>query len=728
MSYDFLCDVPAGPDCNIDYSKSFANKYYKRLEYPGDCNSSNSSCSSSDGDNGDDYQTLVDEVLYDYAVAWNAEAGLDLDFNFDIIPKKQNYNLDCTKSKIWVGGTTIDAELAFKSNGHEYCHFDLNGKLTRVQLTNPVQVVFLFKDLIDDRKKFYVNRNTDEDVFPVEDRVFYRFWKESASISSTVESGFTTIELDIQNITHTSDGFDPNACASMDDIMESVSVGVCTLNAEPSSTPGNYIYKLPREDYESCANSITETGDNIEYFTKLTLPVQISDCYYFQDHNNEQDINVVLSKTYTTQTEQDLDHFSMAITGYGVERAEPLSLYVTPQVHVLIELSVVFEGTGVGFTGLPYLDNPSNTLSVFNETCTVHSSGNGNVCNYVLRSNVPTPIYELVNGGCSLESLNRHILYDIGMEEYNYGQALQTVTHNVIGMDTTLEVEEFSSDKCTTPDDNILVNVTDSYTSVAEIRNTGTDWNLPPGDQVFYEPVIVRLKLTDSNLVSTEIQIVSLDINVVDPSTDNVITSYVFNKGDKVALLDADYTRYFDDVHFCSYHDEDQSTCEPFYQDHGERNTDYINNTIIPELPTICETNIDDSNEDYFTFTPTKWFLDINIPVVRLDVTVTSVIVDCSGPSSRRLLSDNRINYVSTKQSISARTTPQNSEPSTQPPTVPGSIDVEAATLSTGALAGIISGSVVGALILVYIGYYMYKKRKVSTAGYAYASSRHIDF
>lgn len=128
-----VCDDATGPNCNVDSTTSFANTASVTYTYTSTGN------------------TVVDGVTYDVVVRWNPEAGAIIDHSWQIIAESKRATFDCTNSRMWFNGITVDATSGFtgSKNNIPMCIFNMQtGILTSAYLNNPGSTVFfLFQNI-----------------------------------------------------------------------------------------------------------------------------------------------------------------------------------------------------------------------------------------------------------------------------------------------------------------------------------------------------------------------------------------------------------------------------------------------------------------------------------------------------------------------------------------------------------------------------------------------------
>lgn len=104
-----VCDSASGPNCNVDSTTSFANVDSVAYTY------------NSLGN------TVVDGVTYDVVVRWNPESGAVIDHSWQIIAETKRSTFDCSNSRMWFNGITVDATPGFTGSKNDIpmCIFNM---------------------------------------------------------------------------------------------------------------------------------------------------------------------------------------------------------------------------------------------------------------------------------------------------------------------------------------------------------------------------------------------------------------------------------------------------------------------------------------------------------------------------------------------------------------------------------------------------------------------------
>lgn len=507
----------------------------------------------------------------------------------------------------------------------------------------------------------------------------------------------------------------------METLLSTVNVGTCVLTLQTAdNVNGLYTYNLLKTQYDACANGITQEGNNIVYNFDIVLPTDVGSCYYFKENDSVQEINVQIdvSNIVGDTNVTDIAEVSLQVVDYGLERCDPES-NIIPHHKAVFAVNYTFAGDTMVMedTASRYLDTPSNILTVINSTCTLHPSGDGQECIYYFLSSECRPMYVTESNTCVTDRFNDNVLNNMDIKVTTGG--VQKL-HNFTVINTALEDVEFGIEECSVPADINAVNVTDVYVPSLILRNRPSpDWGpLGSGDLFikFYDDLILELSLNAGTLTASEVQIQSVTVTVIDPSDDSVLAVQPFTKSTKLALHNFDWTGYYTDAHFCTYHNND-NTCEAWYEPTSDRDNAWFQANLAADLADICQTGIDTAAKDYFSFHPDNWFTDFQIPEVTVNIQVVATVNLCDG-SGRRLLRElqeggdeiTTIEYISLETAIpvstiqlsitgAPTTTPAPTTPTAAPTAKPAEKETDIA-LILGATAG---GIVFSALVVWWL-------------------------
>lgn len=690
------CDDDPGPDCNPITSENFANVASKALIYPPPTS------------------TIYNGIVYDTVYYWNPEPDHELLHSFAIYTASGATG-DCADAVLFNNGVPVNFVNDFRS-GAVVCYAPISEQFERDDLLNPTDVYILLKNTFAVGDEFFIDRDYSTPIVPKADAVFYLYELDTTSLSTNADGAVVT--LDVNELTYTSADFNGvGTCNDMDTIMATIDIGPCTLTLDSSdSANGIYTYNYPKTQYEACADTINGVGNILTYSSTITLPTDNgNDCYYFRPGDHQQVINVEFDNSNINGTVSlDASDLSVQILSYDIERCLPVQNYILPQHKAIFTLNITTGGdTNPTISSVPYLDTVGNILTVSDQVCDIHSSGSGVECQYTLTSTDCRPSYVNDDNNCIVDRFTENSIYNfdvtIGTDIVTVGG---TSADNVF--QTGLENARFDASKCDAPANIVIENVTDTYVGTIDVRNLPSpDWSVPE-DVKMYEEIIVQMEI-DSNAVSfAELQIQSITVNIEDVNDlGTIIAQRVFNKGDKLALGQYDFSGYYDDAHFCTWHDSSDNTCSPYYD--GARINPFYTNTLSSRINDVCQTAVDNTIKDYFSFNPSNWFKTLSLPELKVSFDIISTIEYCDGRSNSRRLqgSDDSttVSYVQYDISRNVQTILYTGD--TEAPTNATSDEHDAKDLNTGLIVGATVGGVIFVFFLLLI--IKYKKGAYSS-------------
>jgi len=340
----------------------------------------------------------------------------------------------------------------------------------------------------------------------------------------------------------------------------------------------------------------------------------------------------------------------MAVTEYGVERCDVFS-YVLPHTRAIFTVNFTFAGDSMSLNSSPYLDDPANVLTVQGSpNCVLHSNAEGSECTYVLKSVECRPLYVNEDEDCVFERFGENVIkgIDVTVTKDSVDNSVQ-----MLDVETALETARFDMSNCEAPANVEIVNVTDTFVGVVDFRNQPSpDWSDPAALVRFYDEIVVQLSVDVADQTATELQIQRVMVTVEDPENPGVtVAKKIFNKGDKILLHEYDWNNYYRDGHFCRYHDPATQTCENFYETGSDRINPFYTSDVSLRIAGVCQTAIDTTSLDFFTFDPSLWFAALQLPQISVKIDALGTMVYCDGRDmSRRLQEENdtitTINYV----------------------------------------------------------------------------------
>lgn len=641
-----VCDDPLA-NCNVETTISFANLDTVQFTYQ------------------NQGPTVVSGTSYEMVIKWTPESGAVISHSWEAFPIRRNSFNTCDNSRVWINGTIIGATTYMRGskNNEPYCIFDIhNAIIPRDIIMNPHgEVYFLFSGYMQTNKDMIIAKNFDTPVVAQEDLIFYLYEFESTAL--VVNETGTLITLSIGNLTYESEDFDGiGDCNTMGTVVSSINVGSCSFNQESANDPaGDYTYFFPKTLYEFCSDSTTADGKFVLYTSVIALPVDIGSCHYFREEDSTQTIVIEIDKKNVDGSGPgSAQNAEVELVRYEIEQCDPL-VYIVPQARVTFFVNYTFSGENVELNKAPYLDVPAMSLVTQGKVCSPHVSGSGTECVYEFVTISCMPMYLIGSNRCVFDRLHEFVIYDLDIEETIDPVYDVSLVHSFPELDTSLEYQSFDHEYCDPPANTEIVDVSDQYTGELKVRNRpGPDWGTEPdpGDIKFYDDIIMQMDLVDAGaLVKTEIQFVTVDVRIEDPATSETIAEFRWNKADKIVMHEFTWTRYYDDVHFCSYHNASDNTCEAFYEPGTARVNDYITNVIPGQLPDICQVSVDTTIKDYFVVNLSKWFKAVNLPFVNVHSVGTAVLNLCDGSSNRRALNEHHaLEYVTYSRDFTSRT------------------------------------------------------------------------
>jgi len=248
------------------------------------------------------------------------------------------------------------------------------------------------------------------------------------------------------------------------------------------------------------------------------------------------------------------------------------------------------------------------------------------------------PMWPLGDGSCAFGPFGTQDLIGLEFEELLDNATQISKRHVLDKFVTGIGLGTFNEEYCAHQNaPNEVQNTTSSYNSQVKIRNRPfPDWAVPPTFVRFFEPIIVQVSVDAGANIRPDID--SVELIFTNADTGEVLQNNKFNKADKAALMEFEWSPFYDDVHFCSWYEQDQ--CEVFYE--GNRtSTPYATNVILPQLADLCQTS-QPGNTDHFSFLPTRWIEGFNVPRVGVEIRTVSVLRYCGGAADAPEHTDRR--------------------------------------------------------------------------------------
>jgi len=647
----YVCDDPLGPKCNPIASVSFVDNSIPVVF------------------NYDTTQglTTVGGVDYEMVVKWVAGLSEILTYSWEVYPVTRQDFISCADVKVWINGTIVDTDsfLRGAQNNQPYCVYKIqNGVLPQAIIDNPAnKVYFLFNGFVANGDAISIAKNTNIPVVSIESIVFYKFGVSSYTITS--DNTGTTLSIDVDELTYDSPAWPgpDTQCNDMGTVMGSISVGSCVLNpATIDAVNGIYTYNFPKTLYDYCSNNRVTSGTNYIYTVSVVLPGVVGSCKYFaaSDATHSSFIEIGQNQIDPGAGPQETT-VDILLTNYSIVACTPVD-FIVPQAKSQFTVEYTYTGNPIELSSTPHLDIVDDQLNILSKTCTSFTDGTPNTCVYEFESSLCKPLLSLTTGAdaqCAFDSSNSKTLLDLDVEQIiDDVNQITGIKHFPVLL-TPLNLDIFSGAVC----DTILsnpnpVNVTEQYASLMKVRNRPyPNWDVIPSSLNFYNDLIFRIEILDTIAGVIELHIKTVIFDIFDPDTGEQINRYTFNRGDKELLHKNEWTRYYDDVHFCRY-DYPNGTCAPYYEVGSDRVNDFTELVILPQLFDVCQTDYTTTISDHFSFSPSKWFRGINIPSVDIKVVVHSEVKNCDENQTGRRLSGvtTSFNFMSKNEAFKADT------------------------------------------------------------------------
>jgi hypothetical protein len=565
---------------------------------------------------------------------------------------------------MWFDGTVVSGDSRTRGNQNQnpYCVFDISdGVLTQAYIQSPTAVYLLLDNLIDEGLNVDFGENYDDPVVSAENIVFYLYEVEVYTIDS--DNTGSTLTFDIADRTYNNPSWPgpTPGCNDQPTVMDPITVGTCSVNIETSDlVNGIFTYDFPTSLYDFCSNSRETSGNNYIYTVVITIPGVVGSCKYFntQDQTRTSLITIRKNKIDPESGPQGTV-VTLGVQNYTIELCPQLT-YVVPRAKSVFVLNYTYTGAAISWSSAPYLDTPNDPLNMVGTSCTTFTDGSPNICIYTVKSSVCMPLLSFsgaTTSECAFESSFSKTLFELDVTQIIDPVTQVSGTKEFPILTTALGYEVFDDVFCVVGGGGTgVTNVTSQFQSVVKIRNRPyPDWDTPPTTIKFYEDMIIQVELPESGASQTsQVHITSVVFHIYHPDTGLKINEFTFNKADKEVLHAMDWTRFYDDVHFCSYQ-YTNGTCEPYYTVGTGRVNDFTLYNIIPKLHDVCQTDQNSTINDHFSFSPSKWFKRINVPKVDVEMAITSVLVVCN-TGSRRLETTTTINFVSSDTQAQADT------------------------------------------------------------------------
>lgn len=696
---DPICQCKTTECCNIDNSTSFTGATIIQLTFPkvsltGDYTVINQLQYNETTQS--DYNTIQD---YQYVVKYDNKFKSTFDRNMFFFTES---NINCSESHVYVGDPAtnyskrIDLIQIADNSGNEYCIMDIQNKLTGDEIAVDNEVYFAFNRLVDENTVFHIQYDMSNEglIVPISDIIVYPYAIQLGSVSGvdTFSEGefYIDLQLNVSDINQSKEPIDPS-CMSVDNIMLQEAYWLvpngfpCPVTIIQNGTGDlegagrNYHIQIKQTDYEMCSVSTRESGGKIHFDFRLVLPTDYTEtvngddnnCFYFARNLHVQNMTISIT--------QDVTNVMIAeyVTDFEavVSKIQPVSctdpeLYPTPHAKVKISVNATFPGVntidfntiGIPTFGETWLsnnlkwDDGTNSGTSPQYVCTTFLNGDGTaddqvVCEFKFVSSVCEPMYTTTGGKCAFEQNTTRFVNDFTIEQTFVGGQKATYVSGPInsGIDNT----DFDASFCAPRGERDVINVSDLFEINTYLRNyylgAAVDWEnttlLSMKDDMIARMEVGLSQNTPAEFVDLSIIIKTVNVALTNPITDEGITSYSFNVGDKADFMSYSWTPYYSDPRFCAWFDSGAASdkCGKFFVDGTRSNPNHHNTAWITNVePNECQHvntflgKEDNKNTDHFLFTPREWFRNNVNGFVKMTVTVSATVHQCLN-NGRRL-------------------------------------------------------------------------------------------
>lgn len=644
-----------------------------------------------------DYNTTQD---YQYVVWYDNDFKTAFDRNL-FFYTGPSQNISCTESHVYIGDPATDyfkkLDLIEQTDGtNTYCTIDVVDKLTIAEINTDAEVYFAFNRLVNEKTTFNIGYDMAASglIVPISDINVYPYVIKQNSVFGTDEFGggefYIDLRLNVSDVDSSTVAI-PASCLSVDELMSTEAYWLvpggtnCPVTVlvngagdlEDTVSGRTYHLQIKQTEYETCSVSTRESGGELHFDFRLVLPIDntltddVSDdgeaCFYFAENLHVQNVTISMDQDVSSTIDANyITDFEPTVTSLTPVECTDYDVYPTPHSKLKIEITATFpDVNAIGFTniGVPNFgesweynamvwDDPAGEP---NYVCTDNANGAGAeddtvTCVFKFISTQCERMYETSTGECAFERNTTRFVTGFQIEQEITGGLLAMYNGGPInsGIDNTV----FTADTCDPPSERAVVDVTDLFEVSIDLRNyylgEAVDWDNTTL-LTMKDDMIGRLKVTNSENTPTEFQDLSLiiktaTVTLTNPTTDEQITSYTFSVNDKKDFMNFGWTPYYEDPRFCAYYNADATgdKCETFFQD-DRLNANYHNAAwVLSHEVNECQrqnTLVNDTkNTDHFLFTPREWFRDNVNGLVKMTVTLSGSVHQCTG--ARRMLSE----------------------------------------------------------------------------------------
>lgn len=649
-----VCVDPNGPLCNPISNINFDTATVS-IDYPAPGNTD-----------------AINAGIFDVVIQWVPPLNSDITSSWKVYPDRVQDPFDCTNSRLWLNGTVVSATTGVDGGGVPYCIFDIHdGVLTQSYIDSPGRTVFfLFDTLIGAQDTFYIVNDFSKPIVSFEN---YDPINDNPSIICDDPS--------------------PATCNVISNVYFT---GTITSNLLTFTSPGSTI--INGVDYDMVIKWIGDTDDDLDFTWSIT-PVRVQDpfdcsttkiwingtifstitgvnsagnsyCYFdITDGVIPQEIIDDPSGKVFFLLDNPLlgpdDEFNLAI-----DFAKPI-ISIENYDPVASNPSIVCDDSNGPncnvISNQPFITDPTTLSYTSNGITTVQAVNYNSVVKWnVDPSTIITHSWEIYpdrrqdlttcdgvkmwfNGtivGSTLYFRGAQNTDPYCVVDMQYGVLSNTILNNPYNkvfflfdnsmpLGSTYYIAK-NFDEPIVSRENIIFYLYDRVATTAVTDNDlGTTFTVTV-EELTYPEFPEFQGIGNYELTFAELQLQSITVTVEDPNNPGVtIAQRTFHKGDKVALEEFQFSKYYEDAHFCTWHNS-SNLCPVFYDEDSTRVNAFYFTDIQPRIGDICQLTGDTSIKDYFSFLPSNWFASIQLPEISVNFDIIATIEFCDGRSSRR--------------------------------------------------------------------------------------------
>lgn len=595
---------------------------------------------------------------YQYVFKYNNGFKSTFDRNVLIFTDTSVSTLNCTDAHVYYGDpesnyyTKIDM-VAIEQDGTSYCTLDINGKLSREEISDDTNIYFAFNRLVDEKHTFNIMYDLSEQgvILPEEDIIPYPYIIQGGSVTAIDTNEATEFYIDVglnvSNVDVTQAGIDPS-CLSIDELFANgnaywyvpdgpnCNITLISGGEGDAVTSGRtYHIKLSQFEYETCSITTRESGNQLHFDFRLVLPSEHFEtneegddaalCNYFQSPLNVQNITVSMDQNVeSTLTSEYITQFDPIVSALTPVQCTDYETYPTPHVKLKVEITASFPGVNtVDFNtvgqvtfgeswesnNLLWDDNGDGTIPTY--TCTEYPDPKGDgtgvgfdadaytECTFKYISSVCEPIYVTDDDQSALERNTTRFIEGFAVVQTIPGGMTATYTSGSInaGVDNT----KWDKSYAIIAGERDVIDVSDVFNVQLDLRNYYLDYSVDWDNTTLLtmkDDMIARLRVgqvANSPFDFTSdlsLIIKTVTVTLKNPITEETITSYIFSANDKVGFMGFSWTPYYRDPRFCKWYDSagGNDKCKDFFVD-GTRSNGHHNTAWITDvMPKECQT------------------------------------------------------------------------------------------------------------------------------------------